>query len=482
MRNKLDAVRIIWPNGTPQTIVDPSQNERIIEKELLKGSCPFLFTWNGKKYEFIKDMLWRSALGMPLAIHGKDTSYSFSDASKEYLLIPGEKLKPKDGKYSIKITEELWEAVYFDKVGLVAVDHPDSVDVYADERFVPPPFPGKTVYRVANKQLPVSAKDEKGDDLMPKLAKYDFQYAADFSLGKYQGLAEDHDLVLDLGNKAVSDSLYLFLRGWIFPTDASINTAMAQSGKYAVHPPCLQVINKKGEWETVIPNIGFPMGRDKMVIANLTGKFLTANDRKVRIKTNMQIYWDQVFFSTGNVKSPVKMSSIPMVAAKLGYRGYSASYRKGGPYGPEWFDYDHTTQGQKWRDLTGNYTRYGDVFPLLQKADDKYIICDGGDKISIDFNARPLPALPKGWKRDFLIYSEGWVKDGDLNTASGQTVTPLPFHTMPSYPYGANASYPTDKEHREYQQKYNTRKVTTDDFKNALKTIGAKTATKKDAR
>jgi len=467
--SKIDAVRIIWPNGVPQTIVDPSRKQRIMEVEQLKGSCPFLFTWNGKKYEFIKDMLWRSALGMPLAVHGHDTTYSFSDASKEYLLIPGEKLKPKNGRYSIRITEELWEAVYFDKVGLVAVDHPDSVDVYADERFVPPPFPGKKVYQVANKHLPVSATDDKGNNLLPKISAYDFQYASSFSLGKYQGLARDHDLILDLGDKAQGDSLLLFLRGWIFPTDASINTAMAQSDKYMVHPPSLQVINKKGEWETVIKNMGFPMGRDKMVIANLSGKFLTDNDRRVRIRTNMQIYWDHIFFSAGNVKSPVKMRNLRMLGAKLDYRGYSATYRKGGPYGPEWFDYYHTTTGQKWRDLTGNYTRYGDVLPLLQKADDQYIIADGGDEISIDFNARQLPGLPKGWKRDFLIYSEGWVKDGDLNTADGQTVAPLPFHKMPAYPYSKNIAYPTDKEHREYQQKYNTRKVTTSDFKNALK-------------
>jgi tetratricopeptide (TPR) repeat protein len=471
-RKQLDAVRIVWPNGVPQTIVDPSSNERILEQEQLKGSCPFLFTWNGKKYEFIKDMLWRSALGMPLAIHGRDTTYSFSDASREYLLIPGDKLKPKDGKYSIKITEELWEAVYFDKAALVAVDHPDSIDTYVDERFVLPPFPGKTVYKVAKKYLPVSAKDEKGNDLLPKISKYDFQYAASFSLTKFQGLAEDHSLILDLGDKAKSDSLHLFLRGWIFPTDASINTAMAQSAKYRVHPPCLQVINSKGEWQTVIPNMGFPMGRDKMVIADLSGKFLTPNDRRVRINTNMQIYWDQLFFSAGSVKSPVKMTDMVMTGATLGYRGYSSSYRKGGPYGPEWFDYYHTTTGQKWRDLTGNYTRYGDVLPLLQQGDDKYIIADGGDEISIDFDAQRLPAIPKGWKRDFLIYSEGWVKDGDLNTANGQTVIPLPFHKMTSYPYH-NGGYPNDAEHRAYQLKYNTRKVNTTDFRNALRNMGS---------
>ncbi|HAL82069.1 MAG TPA: hypothetical protein DCO83_07415 [Mucilaginibacter sp.] len=468
-RNKFGTVRVIWPNGVAQTIADPTSQERILEVELLKGSCPFLFTWNGNKYEFIKDMMWRSALGMPLAIHGTDTTYAFSDASKEYLLIPGEKLKPRNGRYSIKVTEELWEAVYFDKVGLTAVDHPDSVDVYADERFVPPPFPGKRLYQIADKHLPLSARDEKGNDLLPKISAYDFQYAANFSLGKFQGLAENHELILDLGSKAKADSLTLLLRGWIFPSDASINMAVAQSDKYSVHPPSLQVINKKGKWETVIPNMGFPMGRDKMVIANLSGKFLTANDRRVKISTNMQIYWDQIFFSSGNVKAPVKMKDLSMIAANLDYRGYSADYRKGGPFGPEWFDYYAVTKGQKWRDLTGNYTRYGDVLPLLQKADDEYIITDGGDEISIDFDAAKLPALPKGWKRDFLIYSEGWVKDGDLNTANGQTVAPLPFHKMPSYPYGRNVAYPADKEHREYQQKYNTRKVSTSDFKNALR-------------
>jgi len=470
-RNKFDALRVIWPNGTPQTIIDPTSQQRILEVEQLKGSCPFLFTWNGEKYEFIKDMMWRSAMGMPLAIHGTDTTYAFSDASKEYLLIPGEKLKPRNGRYSIKITEELWEAIYFDKVGLVAVDHPDSVAIYADERFVPPPFPGRAVCEVAGKHLPVSATDGRGNDLLPKISAYDFQYASNFSLGKFQGLAEDHDLILDLGNKALADSVRLFLRGWIFPTDASINTAIAQSAKYAVRPPSLQVINKKGEWQTVIPNIGFPMGRDKMVIANLSGKFLTANDRRIRIRTNMQIYWDQIFFSAGSVKAPVKMSDVTMLGATLAYRGYSASYRKGGPYGPEWFDYYHFTTGQKWRDLTGNYTRYGDVLPLLQKADDEYIIADGGDEISIDFDATKLPPLPNGWKRDFLIYSEGWVKDGDLNTAYGQTVAPLPFHKMPSYPYSKNVAYPNDREHQEYQQKYNTRKVNTDDFRNELRTV-----------
>jgi tetratricopeptide (TPR) repeat protein len=468
-RTKLDALRIIWPNGVPQTIIDPTRKERMLEEAKLKGSCPFLFTWNGKKYEFLKDMLWRSALGMPVAIHGTDTTYAYSNPSKEYLRIPGEKLKPKNGLYTIKISEELWEAVYFDKMALVAVDHPDSVDTYVDERFVAPPYPGRKLYLASQKHLPVSAVDGNGNNLLPKISKYDFQYVSNFSLGKFQGVAKEHDLILDLGNEAHADSLFLFMRGWIFPPDASINTELTQTKKDQLQPPSLQVINKEGKWQTVIENIGYPMGRDKMEILNLSGKFLTPNDRRIRIRTTMQIYWDHIFFTTGQVKAPVKMVDLKMVRAQLNYRGYSASYHKGGPYGPEWFDYYNVTKGQKWRDLTGYYTRYGNVLPLLQKADDEYIIADGGDEVTIDFDATHLPSLPQGWKRDFLIYSEGWVKDGDLNTANGQTVAPLPFHDMPSYPYGKVIIYPTDKAHREYQQKYNTRKVTTNEFKNAIK-------------
>ncbi len=81
------------------------------------------------------------------------------------------------------------------------------------------------------------------------------------------------------------------MNGWIFPTDASINVALSQSDKLKVVPPVIQVINKKGEWETVIDNLGFPMGKDKTIIADLSGKFLS-DDHRIRIRTNMEIYWD----------------------------------------------------------------------------------------------------------------------------------------------------------------------------------------------
>jgi tetratricopeptide (TPR) repeat protein len=472
-RRQADVIRITWTNGVPQNMFFPATDQALIEAQTLKGSCPFLYTWNGSEYVFAKDILWRSALGMPLGIMGGNTAYAFPNASDDYIKIAGESLKPKKGIYSIQVTSELWETIYLDKVQLVVVDHPDSVDVFVAEQFSPPPFPEYRIYQVKEKHIPVSAMDSHGNDVLSMIAEKDDQYLSGFEPANYQGITEMQDLVLDLGNLDKTNNLYLFLNGWIFPTDASINVAIAQSGTIKVIPPVIQVINKQGEWVTIIDDLGFPMGKEKTVIANLSGKFLT-NDYRIRIRTNMEIYWDQIFYDDCSSNAPILSNMLSPVYANLHYRGFSGSYKKGGRYGPHWFDYSNVDKDPKWRDLLGNYTRYGDVLPLLTASDNKYIISNAGDETSIEFDAKGLPELRKGWKRDFLIHSVGWVKDGDLNTVSGNTVLPLPFHGMKSYPPGDQDNYPSDLNLLKYNREYNTRIVTSEPYLNAIKEMSNK--------
>jgi hypothetical protein len=466
--SKADIIRIRWTNGVPQNIFFPGSDQALIEEQTLKGSCPFLYTWNGDKYVFVKDILWRSALGMPTGIMGGTTSYAFADASDDYLIIPGDMLKPKKGSYSLQVTSELWETIYIDKLELVAVDHPDSLDVFVPEQFGPPPFPGLKILKVKEKHIPVSAKDSYGNDMLSFISEKDDNYLSDFKSGKYQGITEMKDLVIDPGDFNPARGLFLFLNGWIFPTDASINVAISQSDNIKVTPPLIQVINKNGDWETVIDNLGFPMGKDKTVVADLSDKFLS-KDHRIRIRTNMEIYWDQIFFSENLPYAQVVKTVLDPVSADLHYRGFSKSYRKGGRYGPHWFDYSVVEKGQKWRDLSGNYTRYGDVLQLIEEPDNKYIISNAGDETTVEFNAATLPQLAKGWKRDFLIRSVGWVKDGDLNTALGNTVLPLPFHGMKNYPPSESDIYPENPELQKYNREYNTRVVTADEYLNAVR-------------
>jgi hypothetical protein len=183
----------------------------------------------------------------------------------------------------------------------------------------------------------------------------------------------------------------------------------------------------------------------------------------------MEIYWDQIFFSDCRTPEPLVANVVDPVAADLHYRGFSRSYRKEGRYGPHWFDYSDVNREPRWRDLTGDYTRYGDVLPLLKESDNKYIITNAGDETTVSFPADGLPVLPQGWKRDFLIHSVGWVKDGDLNTAYGKTVLPLPFHGMKSYPPSNSDIYPDNPDLQAYNREYNTRIVTSEDYLNGIK-------------
>ncbi len=466
-RERADVVRVLWSNGVAQNHFRPERYQTIAETQIVKGSCPWLFAWDGAEYRFVTDVLWASAIGMPLGIMAGERLYAFPHSAQEYFKIPGEKLQPRNGKYALQFTTELWETPYLDRVGLLVVDHPDSVDIYVDEKFTLPPFPPFRLYGVAEKRLPVSVCDEKGRDLLAKIARADGAYVDTFAPGRFQGIAELHDLVLDLGDLSGADSVFLFLNGWLFPTDASINVHIAQSGTYRTIFPYLQVINAAGQWETVKTDVGFPKGKYKTVVVNLTGAFLTG-DYRVRIRTNMQIYWDHVFYTTRLHHQPLQTVWLEPVGADLHYRGFSELFREtpGGPHIP---DYSRVTTGQKWRDLTGFCTRYGDVLPLLLAADSKYVIMNAGDELSLEFDAAALPeALPRHWRRDFIFYNDGWLKDGDLNTAHGQTVEPLPFHGMTRYPYSADEAYPDDAAHRAYRREYNTRRITTEAFRRAL--------------
>jgi hypothetical protein len=173
----------------------------------------------------------------------------------------------------------------------------------------------------------------------------------------------------------------------------------------------------------------------------------------------MQIYWDQAFVAKDVARSPIQVTTLAPISADLHYRGFSRMYRKGGRYGPYWFDYDVVSKDSPWRPIEGAFTRFGDVLPLLGSADDEYVIMGPGDEATLQFDASSATALPKGWKRDFLLYTDGWIKDSDLNTAYGTAVEPLPFHQIKSYPYAPGESYPTDAEHERYLREYDTRVV-----------------------
>ncbi|HLZ45537.1 MAG TPA: FG-GAP-like repeat-containing protein [Gemmatimonadales bacterium] len=460
---KADVLRVQWTNGVPQTIYFPGSDQDVLEFQQLKGSCAFLYTWDGKHFRFITDIMWQSALGMPLGIMGGNAAYAPAGASQEYIRIPGDALQPRDGRYVLQVTEELWETAYLDQLRLLAVDHPDSVDVFVDERF-PPVAPGKLhLYQVVHSRAPLSAIDDNGVDVLDELREHDYRYVSSLTPARYQGLTEPHDLKLGLDADAGKPGTLLILRGWIYPSDASINVALSQQRQVHAELPVLEVRDARGRWVTAKRDVGFPSGKDKTIVIDLAGIFPT-RDHHVRLRTNLQIYWDQAFVAEnigvgGQVSGTGSIQIAPLTpgTGNLHFRGFSRMYRRGGRYGPQWFDYDSVSKESPWRPITGAATRFGDVTPLLDRSDDQYVIMVPGDETTVEFDAGAAHAPPPGWTRDFVLYSDGWIKDSDLNTANGTTIGPLPYHAITSYPYAPRDGYPTDSARQRYLREYNTR-------------------------
>jgi hypothetical protein len=219
--------------------------------------------------------------------------------------------------------------------------------------------------------------------------------------------------------------------------------------------PYLQVRNAQGEWQTVIPDMGLPSGTRRTMRVDLTGKFLTS-DHHVRIVTNLCVYWDQVFFSLDDAPAPAP-SELPLLSADLHYRGFSTPVSDPEHHRPDSFDYENALATAPWNPLLGKYTRYGPVEKLLARADDQLVVMAPGDEITVSFDAGRLPALQPGWAREFFLYTNGWAKDGEPNTAFSATVQPLPFHGMANYPPGATDHAPSGDEYRRYQHEYLTR-------------------------
>jgi len=405
--------------------------------------------------------MWRSALGMPLGIMGGNAAFAPAGASQEYIRIPGDALQPRSGRYILQVTEELWETAYLDQLRLVAVDHPDSVEVFVDERF--PPASNSTTLRLsqlAHARPPLAAVDSHRSDILDELSAHDYRYVSDLMPERYQGLTTPHELVLDLDDAAGRPGTVLVTRGWIYPSDASINVALSQQRQLRSELPTLEVRDAGGRW-TVVRTIGFPSGKDKTMVIDLAGLFPT-RDHHVRLRTDLQIYWDQAFVAdvVGNEngeegRGQAQVITLAPVLGNLHFRGFSRMYRRGGRYGPHWFDYDSVTTASPWRPIAGAVTRFGDVLPLLDRSDDQYIIMAPGDETTVEFSA--LPAPPPGWSRTFLLYSDGWIKDSDLNTADGTTIAPLPYHAITAYPYTGGDGYPTDSARQRYLRAYNTR-------------------------
>jgi len=505
-----DIVRMFWPTGVLQDEIqvagDKQQNYMEIDRR--GSSCPTLFAWNGERYEFVADMLGAGVVGHWVGPGQRDVPRPV-----EYIKIPREAIRERESQnphfsqtaremghpqeisptandqrpttvLSFRFMEPLEEAVYLDQVRLMAIDHPADTDVYPNEYFASnPPYPAFKVVVSRDARPPAGAWDEHGHDVLPDLLAH--RYFGDFTLTQFQGFARPHSLTLDLGEAYRGGPLWLLLHGEVEYFSANSMYAASQAGVEAISPYVEALVgnqndgNEKyasGKWKRVVDDMGFPAGGPRTMTADLTGK-LPPGTRKIRITTNLQVYWDSILIdrakqsATREIPRPagknvglrdyanqsgVRLTSVPLVRADLEFHGYPFKI-EGTPPGNVQYIYEKVSATGPYTRPSGTYTRYGDVLPLLTATDDKLAVFGSGDEVRLDFDPSNLPALPRGWVRDYFFAANGYEKDMDFYAAEGNYVAPLPFLSMGEYPYSPTKSFPLDDAHLNYLLEYNTR-------------------------
>lgn len=474
LASKLDVLRITWPNGVVQSILDVDLGspggvddpdvafKGITEYEAQFGSCPFLYANDGGKVVFVSDVLGGTPLGLPAK-----PGFLVPFRHEEYVLVRGDQLAPKDGALEMHLTEELREVTYLDAARLIAVDHPAGTRIYPNELFCFPPFPEHHIHAIADAIAPTRATGSDGKDWKEELADVDDRHASPFVLEakQFAGRAKPWflEFAFDPAAVARAGKLRLVMTGWVYWSDATANMASAGQGLEFV-PPTLEIPDGNGGWKTAGPPIGFPSGKTKTMVVDV-GSILRRDDPRIRVATNLRLYWDEIALALDADDAVRETREATVASARIWGRGFSAPlavapHDGDGGARPERFDWNVLASQARWNQTQGFYTRYGDCTELCTEIDDRYAMIGAGDALTLRFDAAAFPPPREGLVRDWILHLDGWCKDADPHTLASGTVEPLPFHGMSAYPYPATESFPDDAAHRAWRARWNTRPAT----------------------
>jgi hypothetical protein len=419
----VEILRLEWTNGFIENKlkIDAAPKPYVFkESERISGSCPSLFVWNGEKFDYLTDAFISGPMGVPL-----DRGVYFPVRDREWLAIPGDKVKLREGRLDIRFTEELHESVYIDRARLIAIDHPAGTTVYPHSRLAPAPAPAAPFYVAGPLAAPARAAGSDGSELTAILAKADQAHADFFARSSNPGFAEPHWIDIDIPDAVAPAAVdALLATGWFFYFESTSMIAQAQANGSRLPWPWLQQF-VEGAWQDVGP-VGIPAGKGKTAVVPVQGQL---KSRHLRIRSGISIYWDRIAFSLGGEAQNTATQEARLAEAQLRFHGFSALTARN----PEVFDYQQARYSTLWSPLLGLYTDYGPVAPLLAEADGQYALFGSGDEIALSFQIDP-PEPPPGQTRSYLLELVGYVKDGDRYTAHPGQVDPMPYLGLDQYP------------------------------------------------
>jgi tetratricopeptide (TPR) repeat protein len=421
-----DFVAIDWSDGVFQSElgIGVGQLHEITETQRQLSSCPVLFAWDGERYAFVSDFLGVGGLGYAVGPNEFATPRPW-----ENFLLPDGALRPKDGRFVLKIGEPMEENAYIDTARLAVYDLPAGWQMVMDERMgISDPQPTGAPVFFRDELLPASATNDRGDDVLSAVLDSEGVAApVGFLDHRFIGrLDREHVLTLEFPEPldGRQGAPLLVIDGWVEYPYSQTNFAAWQAGA-TFEAPTLEAFDGE-QWRVVLAQFGYPAGMPRRMSVPLTG--LPPGSSRLRLRTNMQIYWDRIAVAFAEQPPVHRRQVASLAAAHVGKTGF-ARRETLDQFRPH---YDYADRSPFWdtRYMAGYYTRLGPVRELVAEHDDAVAIIGPGEEVHLEFDA--MDPEPEGWRRYFVLETRGWAKDMDLFTRDGETVGPLPSSGRPS--------------------------------------------------
>ena len=421
--DRIDFISIDWTDGVFQSEIDLAGAvlHTIRQTQRQTSSCPVLFAFNGRKFEFVSDLLGVGGIGFMTA----PGEYATPRPWERFLLRPGV-FEPLDGRYLLKIGEPMQEACYLDSMALLAYDLPPGWSMVLDERaeiLGPSPTGEPRFYR--RELVPIEAYTDRGEPVTELLKTADLRAAPVGALDRrFIGRLErpySVTVIFDQSLTVPEGEPILVADGWIeYPYSQTMFGAWQAGADYVA--PTVEARGADGRWRTVLEQFGYPAGMPRRMSVPL--KDLPPGTDRLRITTNQEIYWDRLAVAFAETPPELSRHVLAIKAADVRRSGFAE--RRTGPQRQPYYDYDRRAPFWDTRHQAGMYTQFGPAVELVSTADGAMAIFGPGEELHIEFDATGPAPLPEGWTRYLVLDARGWCKDMDLYTRDGATIGPLP--------------------------------------------------------
>ncbi len=418
------------------------------------ASCPSLYVWNGTGYSYVTDVSNPGWLGYIGYINADGQIVNSGGNPWDYVKLEKNLIAANNGNFDMTLAQQWDELYYLDSAYMLVVDHPTGTDAYTSmTNYLNKGSTGQ-IYTVNGSKLlsPVNATNQKGQDVLSQISQQDGVYTPGINGNaspSWNNITQN-ELTLDLGNLSSAQAVKLVITGMVDwgPADAyyawinSFKEAAAQglvsNGTQITPAPTMEIKDANGNWVLVTQDKQIPLPSDynaRTFTVDLTGLFpINVSDYQVRFTNFWNVTYDYIGIDTTLQQTTTIQKLTPNSAV---------------------FSQMWDTQSN----ASGAFTQYGDVTPLLQNADDMFVIGRQGDQVNLQFSTANLTPPAPETERDYFFAVACWFKDppGEWGYGFTFTVNPMPFIAMSGFPYPTTESYPFDAAHLAYIQQYNTR-------------------------